>query len=121
MRVNQDMLQVCQSGRNVEGRILNERDPLITRRCQVRVRYQHDVYSNCLCRGHVVLQTRVLPEKVVAYDEQTYDGRIVGFESPCAFEPVAAFAVEPLVYVVLIEQVLQMYLAYAYKTRPEFR
>ena len=117
MRVNQDMLRVCQSGCNVNGRILNERDPLIAIRYQVRIRYRHDVYSDCLCRGHVVLQTRVFPAKVVVYDVQTYDGGIVGFESPCAFEPVAEFAVEPLVCVVLIEQVLQMYLAYVYKTR----
>ena len=117
MRVNQDMLRVCQSGRNVDGRILNERDPLIVIRYQVRIRYRHDVYPNCLCRGHVVLQTRVFPAKSVVYDEQMCDCRIVGFESPRAFEPVAEFAVEPLVCVVLIEQVLQMYLTYVYKTR----
>ena len=59
----------------------------------------------------------MFPEKVVVYDEQAYDGGIVGFESPCTFEPVAEFAVEPFVNVVLIEQVLNMYLAYVYKTR----
>ena len=59
----------------------------------------------------------MFPEKVVVYDEQTYDGGMVGFESACAFEPVAEFAVEPLVFVVLIKQILQMYLAYVDKTR----
>ncbi len=65
IRINPDGLRVCQSGHGVDGRILNESDPLVTIRCQVRVWYRYNVYYDCFYGGHVVLQTLVLPEKVV--------------------------------------------------------
>ena len=65
----------------------------------------------------VVLQTLMFPEKVVAYDKQAYDVRIVRFESPRALQPVTKRAVKPFIQVVLIKQALQVYLAHASKTR----
>ena len=59
----------------------------------------------------------MFPEKILVYDRQVYDGGIVGFESLCAPEPVTKCAVKPFIQVVLIKQVLQVHLAYMYKTR----
>ena len=57
IRVNLIRLQLCQSGSSVGICILNERDPLITSRCQVRLWYRHYVDINRVCRGRAVLQT----------------------------------------------------------------
>ena len=82
IRANLDRLQICKSGSSVDSHILNEYDPPITSRCQVRLRYRHYVDSDCVCRGHVVHQILVFPEKIMICYEQWYDIRIVRFESP---------------------------------------
>ena len=59
----------------------------------------------------------MLAKIVVIRDAQAQERRIFGFQPADALQPVAELCVEPLAYVVLVEDILQVYLAYVHEPR----